>query len=61
MKVIVQKFVPLFTMSLLKKRNNPPIGLNNEKVIGHLICDEMKLKDNIFGNCQSNSWIYLWW
>ena len=39
------------------KKTNSPIGLNNEEVIGHLMCDEMKLKDNVFWNCQSNKMI----
>ena len=39
------------------KKTNSPIGLNNEKAFGHLMCDEMKLKDNVFWNYQSNKMI----
>ena len=46
-----------FTMRLFKKKTNRPIDLNNEKVIGHLMCDKMKLKDKIFWNCQSNKMV----
>ena len=46
-----------FYDEFVNKKTNSSIGLNDDKVHGHVMCDEMKLKDGILFNCQSNGMV----